>query len=147
MKGIAMSSNQSIQFPASYAPGVAIAWGDSNSNAQVVSQGAPLPVNTILTPTTALTGTVSQSATVGPFTPIIGRSVMMALSGNWSGSVQLMRIAPGQPAMLAVTLGGTPWAFYTVNCCEAVWDENEQGALLYLAITLTAGSITYRLAQ
>lgn len=136
-----------INFPAQYAPGVAIAWGNVNNQAQVVSQSAPLPTNSILTPTTALTGTTSQSATVGPFTPVIGRSVMMALSGNWSGSVQLMRIAPGQAAMLPVTLGGTPWALYTVNCCEAVWDENELGALLYLAITLTSGTITYRLGQ
>lgn len=142
-----MPISQAIRFPASYAPGVAIAWGDGSNQAQVVSQSTPLPVSSIQTPTPALTGTTAQSGTIGPFTPVIGRSVMLSLTGNWSGSVQLMRIATGQPSMLPVTLGGAPWALYTVNCCEAVWDESELGAVLYLAVTLTSGTLTYRLAQ
>jgi len=58
-----------------------------------------------------------------------------------------MRSTDNGVTVVPVTLGGAPWAIYTTNCCEPVWDESEAAALLYLQITLSSGSVNYRLAQ
>ena len=108
---------------------------------------APVPVNTQAAAPTPLTGTASGSTTVGPFPPVIGRAVMLALSGTWMGSVQLLRSTNGGSTYFPLTLGGTAWGLFTGNCCEPVWDESEAAAQLYLQITLTSGSVTYRIAQ
>ena len=108
---------------------------------------SPVPVNTQQTAQTALTGTASSSTVAGPFTPVVGRAVMLALAGTWVGSVEIMRSTDGGTTMLPLTMGGTTWGIYTGNCCEPVWDESETSARLYLQISLTSGSVTYRLAQ
>ena len=54
-------------------------------------------------------------------------------------------VNPDKP--LPVTIGGSPWARFSGNCCEPVWEESETVAKLYLDIQLASGSLTYRLAQ
>ena len=108
---------------------------------------APVPVNTQAAAPTPLTVTASGSTTVGPFPPVIGRAVMLALSGTWVGSVQLLRSTNGGSTYFPLTLGGAVWGLFTSNCCEPVWDESEAAAQLYLQITLSSGSVTYRIAQ
>jgi hypothetical protein len=134
---------------------MAVSFANPDGSAALVNTSAPLPVTlatsstvAIQLPTTkALSGTTSTSTTLGPFTPVVGRSVLLMLSGNWSGSVQLMRSTDNGLTRLPLTVGGSPWAVFTANCCEAVWDESEAVASLYLQITLTAGTLTYRIAQ
>lgn len=46
-----------------------------------------------------------------------------------------------------MTIGGSPWARFTANCCEPVWEESESVAKLYLDIQISSGSLNYRLAQ
>lgn len=147
--------NFKVITPAGYITPHALAYTDANGTAQIVSQTQPLPINAVGTlpvqvvasTTAALAGTATVSKTVGPYTPLVGRSVMLSLSGTWSGSVSLVRSTDGGATMLPVTIGGAPWAVFSVNCCEPVWDESDATSLLYLQIVVTAGSVTYRLAQ
>jgi hypothetical protein len=40
-----------------------------------------------------------------------------------------------------------PWASFTGNANEVVWQEGEQGASFYLNIAVTSGTVSYRLSQ
>ena len=122
---------------------LAVSGGVTISN----SSASPVPVNTQAVASTPLTGTASSSATVGPFSPVVGRAVMLALTGSWVGSAEILRSTNGGTTMLPLTMGGATWGLYTSNCCEPVWDESEASAQLYLQLSLTSGSVTYRLAQ
>lgn len=137
-----------ITTPAEYVPPLAIAYADASGHAALVSAGNPLPV--VAAPVAAaapLAGSAGASATVGPFNPVAGRGVILALGGGWSGSVSVLRSTDGGTTMLPLTEGGAPSALYTANCCEQVWNESEAVATLYLQITLLAGTVTYRMAQ
>jgi len=136
-----------IQATGQFVPPIAAAFADSNGNAAMVSANQPMPVLVSPPITTPLTGTATGTAQVGPFDPVVGRSVILTLTGTWAGGVQLMRSTDNGVTVVPVTLGGAPWAIYTTNCCEPVWDESEAAALLYLQITLSSGSVNYRLAQ
>jgi len=114
-----------------------------------VSSAALLPVSlgsTAPAPA-ALSGTLAASGSVGPFTPVAGQPVILALSGTWSGSVRPLRSTDGGTTRLPLTMAGAAWAQYSANCCEPVWEEYEAGAQLYLSGTVTSGSIAYRVSQ
>lgn len=136
-----------IQFPAGYAPGQAAAFADQNGNARLVSASTPLPMLNVPAPVTPLAGSTSTTGTVGPYLPVTGRSVILALSGTWTGSVQVARSTDGGATLLPITIGGSIWGLFSTNCCEAVWDESDSSAQLYLQISLTAGAVTYRFSQ
>lgn len=133
--------------PASYVPPHALAYAAQDGSAQIVGASAPLPVGVVLPTTNALSGVATASGNIGPFTPVVGRSVLLSLWGNWSGTVQVMRSTDGGTTLLPLTIGGATWAVFTTNCCEAVWDESEAVARLYLGAMLTSGTLNYRLAQ
>ncbi|MES2491756.1 MAG: hypothetical protein V4579_00580 [Pseudomonadota bacterium] len=61
--------------------------------------------------------------------------------------MKLLRSVDGGTTKLPVTAGGQPYASYTANVCEPVWEESEAAALLYLDFTLTSGSVSYRMGQ
>ena len=63
------------------------------------------------------------------------------------GTVKVVRSTDGGATKLALAIGGSLWAQFTGNCCEAVWDESDAAARLYLDIALMSGSVSYRLAQ
>lgn len=136
-----------IQSPASYVPSRATAFADSQGNSQLVSAANPLPVTFDAGTTTALAGTTSVTSVLGPFTPLVGRAVVLALSGTWSGTVKVRRSSDGGTTKLPLTAGGSAWGEFIGNCCEPVWEESETGASLYLDVTLSSGTLAYRLAQ
>lgn len=136
-----------IQTPAGYVPTFAVAFADASGNANLIGASTPLPTANVAPVTTPLSGSASASAVVGPFSPVVGRSVLLALSGNWTGVVTVMRSTDGGATKLPLTIGGAPWAVFSVNCCEAVWDESEAGARLYLNLAITSGTLNYRIAQ
>ncbi len=143
-----MSSTPIIN-PGGYTPARALVSADTDGSAVQVSSAAPLPVSlgsTAPAPA-ALSGTLAASGSVGPFTPVAGKPVILALSGTWSGSVRLLRSTDGGTTRLPLTMAGAAWAQYSANCCEPVWEEYEAGAQLYLSGTVTSGSIAYRVSQ
>ena len=139
--------NNPIQSPAGYVPSLGVAFADVDSTALLVSAAIPLPVTTSPAAATALTGSTAATAVLGPFQPAAGRAIMLSLSGTWAGTIKLVRSTDGGTTKLPLTINGSPWAQFTTNCCEAVWDESDSIARFYLDITLTSGTVAYRLAQ
>lgn len=137
-----------IQSPASYVPSRAAAFADVDGTSMLVSANNPMPV--AIGPAAAaaaLAGSSAASAVLGPFLPVAGRPVVLALSGTWSGTVMVQRSTNGGTTKLPLTIGGVAWGQFTTNVCEPVWEESEAGAALYLDVTLSSGTLTYRLAQ
>lgn len=143
-----MSSPQITQ-PAGYVTPVAVGFSSSSGVLNLVTSGAPLPVATQRAGTapSPLAGSTSASTAAGPFVPLLDTPIHVQLSGTWTGSVQLQRSIDGGATRQAVTLGGGSWARFTGNANEAVWQEGEAAATFYLAIDLTAGTLSYRVSQ
>lgn len=136
-----------IQSPSGYAVSQAVAYADVDGTARLVSTAAPLPVTLGFTSTTPMAGVATASGAIGPFQPVLGRAVILALSGTWTGMVRLTRSTDGGATRLPLTVAAMPWGQFNTNCCEAVWEESDATAQLYLDITIDSGSLTYRLAQ
>lgn len=137
-----------VSAPAGYAPVTAIGFVQPDSTLTQVTAASPLPVSvTGAEPSAALTGSTPASVIAGPFAPVRDRPVVLALSGTWTGSVKVLRSTDNGATKLPLTVGGTPWATFSANCCEAVWEESANGVQLFLDVTLSAGTLTYRLEQ
>lgn len=112
-----------------------------------VANAAPLAVSISPPATAALAGSASASAVVGPFTPVLGRAAVLMLSGSWAGTIKVSRSTDAGATRQPLTVAGLPWAQFSANACEAVWEESDPTARLYLEITLTSGTVNYRLSQ
>ena len=108
---------------------------------------AAIARNTVAATAAALAGTTNATGIVGPFAPDLARPIWLTLSGNWTGTVQLLRSTDAGVTKLPITVGGAAWASFAANCNEAVAEESVAGATYFLSITLTAGSVNYRVAQ
>lgn len=137
-----------LKTPAGYVPQMAIAFATPMGEAEIVSASNPIPVlDQPFAAPPALAGTANASSIAGPFAPRAGRAVVLTLSGTWAGSVRLVRSVDGGATKLPVTAGGVAYGLFSGNVCEPVWEESEAAALLYLDVTLTSGSVTYRMGQ
>lgn len=141
-------SEVTVRYPANYAPGVALAYAGPAGEARTVASDNPLPVMFAAgARPPALAGQIAASGLVGPFAPAAGVPVMLQLTGDWAGTVTLQRSADGGQTRVGVTAGGAPWGVFSGNACEAVWEEAEPGATLFLDVALTGGTLAYRMAQ
>lgn len=136
-----------IQTPSGYATTRAVAFADVDGSALLVSTGAPLPVTMGAPAATPIAATTAASTVAGPYQPALGRGVVLTLSGSWTGTVKVLRSTDGGTTKLPLTVAGDVWGLFTGNACEAVWEESEALARLYLDVTLTSGTLNYRLAQ
>lgn len=136
-----------IQNPATYIPVQALAFAQADGNSGLVSADLPLPVSTTRPAGQPLSGSATVTGQVGPFSPVSGRPVMLSLSGSWTGSVRMLRSVDAGVTRLPLTIGGEAWGEFTTNACEAVWEDYEDNARLYLDVTLASGTLTYRVAQ
>lgn len=144
-----MSFDPPVAVPAGYLTGQAIAYTTPIDRAVLVSTATPLPVTATPVPAASvpLAGTTNTSAVLGPFTPQLARPIWLTLSGAWTGAVQLQRTTDGGATRQLLTAAGQPYGSYTANANEAVVEESCAGATYYLAVTLTSGTLTYRVAQ
>lgn len=143
-------SNLPIHAPASYYPPFAVVFADGEGGGVRVDAANPLPVAVappVAEASTPLSGSISASGVIGPFEPVGGRAIWLALSGDWTGTVVVQRSADGGATRLPLTAGGLPWASFTSNTCEPVAEEDGSGAAYYLDVTLASGTLDYRLAQ
>lgn len=126
-----------------------LAFGADGATATPVDQANPLPTETHVGPSgvTPLTGTITTSQTVGPFAPVLGRPIIVTLSGTWAGSVTLQRSTDDGATKLPITLGGQTWGVFTSNVNEPVWEESEAGVTYWLSASISSGSLSYRCAQ
>lgn len=119
----------------------AIGFGAVVSAMTPVTAATRLPVDTA-----ALSSTQAGTAVTGPFMPELGRAIVLALSGDWAGSVQMLRSTDGGATQLPLTLGGSAWAAYTGNVSKPVWEENDAPATFYLSIAVTSGTLSYQVS-
>lgn len=96
---------------------------------------------------TPVTGTANATSTTSVFTPQLGRDIYITLTGTWVGTVQLERSTNGTNFNKVTIGGGQNWGRYTGNCDEVVETPTDAAATYRLSITLTSGSVGYRLAQ
>lgn len=137
-----------VQPPAGYVPVSALAYTLADGSAQYVAAATPLPVQPVTPAGSApFSGTLAGAQTSAPYAPEPGRPVMLALSGSWTGQIQVTRSVDGGTTRLPLSLGGQPWAQFRGNCCEIVWEEVEPGAALYLESALTTGTANFRVSQ
>ena len=144
--------------PGNYVPAIAIDYAATDGTAVAVSAATPLPVAAVTdlaATSTPLGDTVAAvgNTLIGPFAPQIGRDIWIMLVGTGaSGTAQLLRSTDGGATQWGLTAGGKPWAGWSfaevsgVIANEAVVTASD-AATYYLAIALTAGSVTYRLGQ
>ena len=143
-----MTAKYPISPPASYVTPTAIGFADSAGDLALVGDDLPLPVTARRDAAPApLAGQTSLTAVIGPFVPLSDAPVHLELRGVWSGQVALQRSTDGGTTRSGVTAGGMPWATFSGNASEIVWQEGEQGASLYLDIALTSGTVSYRVSQ
>lgn len=138
-----------VTAPAGYITPQLITFARADGAGVPVSGTDPMPVRTIgaAAISTPLAGNANTSQAVGPFTPELGRPIWLSLSGTWAGSVQVLRSTDGGVTRLPLTAGGQSWGRFTANCNEPVAEESDAAASYYLQITLTSGTVTYRVAQ
>ena len=138
-----------IEAPGGFVPRQAVAFGSAEGDAVQVDIDHPLPTSAMIGAATSapLTGSSSASATVGPFTPQLGRPIWLTLSGSWSGTVVVLRSTDGGATKLPLTAAGQGWGAFGANVNEPVGEETVAAARYYLQITLTSGSVTYEVRQ
>lgn len=143
-----MTIKYPISPPASYVTPTAIGFADSEGDLSLVGDDLPLPVTATRAAAPApLEGQTSTSAIAGPFVPLRDAPVHLELRGEWSGQVALQRSTDSGVTRSGVTAAGMPWATFSDNANEVVWQEGELGASLYLDIAVASGTISYRLSQ
>ena len=143
------TTGKQIASPAGFVPTQAITYALTDGTAMVVDAAHPLPIAEAVgaASSTALTGSTAASGSFGPFVPQLGRAIRLTTAGTWSGTVQLLRSIDGGTTRLPLTAGGFAWGSYTANVNEAVAVETEAGATYHVGVTLTGGTLSYRVAQ
>lgn len=143
-----MSRKFPISPPASYVTPSAVGFADSAGELALVSAESPMPVTTTRTDAPPpLAGTASASTVAGPFVPAPDVPIHLQLSGAWTGTVELQRSVDGGATKSGLTAAGMPWARFSGNANEVVWQEGDRSAAFYLAVTLTSGTVRYRISQ
>lgn len=143
-----MSSSIPVQTPGGFVPVVALGLDDGTGNLAVVTSTSPLPTQTAYPAAPpALEGETMGDIVAGPFEPAPIAPVVCTLTGDFAGSVQLMRSVDGGATLHPLTVAGSQWGSFSGPACEPVWQESEIGATLWLDCKITSGTLTYRLAQ
>ena len=139
-----------IHSPAGFVPLHALAFGANDAAATAVDAAHPLPTAPTIAAASSvpLVGTASASGALGPYVPQLGRTIWVTLSGTWSGSVQLLRSTDGGATRLPLTYGdGTAKPNWSGNLNAPVAEETVAAATYYLGVTLSSGTLSYRMEQ
>jgi len=136
-----------ITTPAGFAPAYAVGYSDSTGRLALVSDAAPLPVVTSAPAPAALEGEAATTEVAGPFNATAGRVIVVTLSGEWDGTVRLLRSTDAGVTKVPLRVGGAAWGEFSDAGCEQAWTETEEGTSFYLDIALNSGSVNYRVSQ
>jgi hypothetical protein len=143
-----MTTNYPISPPAGYVAPVAVGYADPTGNMCLVSLTEPMPVSyTRAAAPAPVEGSTSLSLVAGPYVPLLDAPIHLELAGDWSGRVEFQRSTDSGATRSSLTAGGRPWARFTGNANEVVWQESEQGVTFYLAIEIESGTLAYRISQ
>ena len=133
--------------------GAATSANQAIGNAALAALSAPF----LAAATTPLTAAISDTAThaLGPFAPQLCRQIWLTINATAaaSGTAQLLRSNDSGTTRIGITQGGVLAASYQFSAAvgvivnEPVLAETDASASYFLAITLSAGSVTVRIAQ
>ena len=114
-------------------------------------------VSSLAATSTPVTATIADTTAhvLGPFAPQLARQIWLTLNATVaaSGSAQLLRSTDGGTTKLAATSRTAPLAQLQFAAAsgvlinEPVLAETDAAATYYLSVTLTAGTVTVRVAQ
>jgi hypothetical protein len=149
---IVMSSPENVSAPGGFVPRYALSFGSANAAAVAVDASNPLPVADTRSAgpaaSTPLGDSLAASGTSAAFAPQLGRPIWLTLGGSWSGTASLLRSTDGGVTRLPLTYAdGSAKPVWTGNMQAPVAEESVAGALYYLSVALTAGTITFRMEQ
>lgn len=146
-----MPSTGTVTAPAGYVPRQAISFGSEGAAAIAVDDSNPLPVRPIASvgaTSTPLAATTTASGASAAFAPQLSRAIWLTLSGVWTGSVTLQRSTDAGATWNALTYGdGSARPAWTANMQATIAEETVAGATYRLLITITSGSLSYRMEQ
>jgi hypothetical protein len=141
------SPTPSISVPAGFAPAYAVGYSGLDGSLALASHAAPLPVAIAGPAPAPLVGEATASTIAGPFMASPGRTIIVTLAGEWSGTVRLLRSIDGGATQVPLRVGGAPWGEFTEPGCEQAWSETEDGATFYLDVAVASGTVSYRVSQ
>lgn len=154
----------SVQAPSGYAPVSAPCIEQSNGSCVSVKASTPMPTTQAAlaaATSTALIGTVTSSAvtpssgsatfasgtaTAGPFTPQLGRDIVLKLwtTNNAAFSCQMLNSTDGGTTKLPLTIFDTQVGGpYTLPVNSAITAETVAGTTEWLTCTVTSGTLNY----
>lgn len=138
-----------IEAPGGFVPQLALSFGNRGGTAAAVTRTTPLPVRTTLPPAdiAPLIGQTIETGLIGPFLPEAGRTIWIALTGDWRGTVRVLRASDAAATPLSLTIGGSDWAVFTANAQEPVGEESVSGAAWWLRFDRTGGTLGYEVRQ
>lgn len=138
-----------VEAPAGYITAQLAAFANVDGDGVHVSGTNPLPVagRTSAATSTPLTGSANASGTTPSFDPELGRPVWVTLTGTWTGTVRVVRSTDGGATWSPLTVAGGSWGQFTANCNEPVTEEGDAAATYALSMTLSSGTVSYRVAQ
>lgn len=142
-----MPSQKPIVSPARFAPATAIGFSDEETGLVLVSNGKPLPVQTVRQSPNALIGTLSGAATSGPFAAVPGLPIVVALGGEWQGTIRLLRSSDGGASKMPLSASGIALGYFSQPGVEQVWEETQEDITFFLQADLSAGEAIFEVSQ
>ena len=149
-----MSDPIPLQTPAGFAPAFALGLDDGTGHLALVSDARPLPVMSLSAsnsgPAAApqpLAGETSVSVRVGPFAPAPGRTIVLTLSGEWEGTVRLLRSVDNGVTCHPLTLAGAPWGLNQLQLSHGSLMIRQRAVQLRQLQILLGGQIRPRRLQ
>lgn len=139
-----------VEAPGGFVPQIALTFGARDGAAVAVDRANPLPTRAVTAAAASvpLAGSSAESGSIGPFVPDLERAIVVTLSGEWSGSVTVLRSSDNGATRHPLTfIDGSPKGTWSGNVNAAIGEESVAGATYYLQFARTAGTLTYRVEQ
>jgi len=145
-----MMDDVQVEAPGGFVPQIALTFGARDGAAVAVDRANPLPTRAVTAAagSVPLAGTMGESGVAGPFAPDLDRAIVVTLSGEWSGTVTLLRSSDGGATRRPLTfIDGSAKGVWSNNVNTAVGEESVAGATYYLQFARGAGTLAYRVEQ
>jgi hypothetical protein len=133
--------------------GAATAVGQATGNTALGAIASPFAAATSTPMTATIAGTSAYM--LGPFAPQLAREIWLTLNATVTatGTAQFLRSTDGGATKVGLTAGGIAIGSYAFSAIsgaianEIIGVETAATATYYLAVTLTAGTVTCRIEQ
>jgi hypothetical protein len=115
-----------------------------------MSNGFPMNLKWDQSTSPSISNSVSSTTTVvsSSFSPELGRFIWITLSGTWVGAIKLERSTDNGTTWLGITdSAGLVKGSWTINVNAPIVEDTVYGVIYRLNITLSGGTVTYKIQQ